>query len=354
MNAVFTQHPREVGLLLVVLAGAMNAAYVLPTKSTPKWTFENTWLVYSVVAMLGLSWAIAIWTVPALGAVYARAGIGAVGMAFLFGLIWGLANVLFGMGIYWIGMSLTFPICIGLSTALGSLVPMAMQPGSFCTAGGATIALGVGVLLAGVVVCALAGIRKDAQVQAAAALQEADGSPSLPRRLPMGLAIVVLAGFCDPCLNYAFSFGDRIKEEAVAGGAAEVVASDAIWALALSGSFVVNAMYCAVLLTRNGTWSRFRAKGTGHYWFLAALMGVIWMLSITLYGRGASMMGRLGGSVGWAMFYCVIIIGSMLLGIVSREWVEGRGRPLRTLYAAMAVLTAAGVILGYGNSLTAP
>ena len=68
------------------------------------------------------------------------------------------------MGIDLIGISLTFPICIGLSTALGALIPMARHPAVFLTPGGIGTALGVAVILAGVLVCTLAGIRKDAQV----------------------------------------------------------------------------------------------------------------------------------------------------------------------------------------------
>jgi L-rhamnose-H+ transport protein len=328
------------GLLLVIAAGAMNGSYALPTKKTAKWAFENTWLVYSVVAMLVVNWIIAVGAVPNLTDVYARAGAKAVWMAFGFGMIWGLANVLFGIGLYWIGISLTFPIAIGLSTALGSLIPMVPRPGVFLTSGGAMVSLGVAVLLAGVALCGLAGVRKDAQ------------SGSAPRRrLLMGLVIVVLSGVCDPFLNFAFTFGDRIKQEALAAGAAHGAESDAIWALALSGSFVVNTAYCAVLLTRNGTWASFREAGTRHYWSLAALMGIIWMLSITSYGRGASAMGPLGGSVGWAVFYGCIILFSTFWGMVSGEWKEARGRPLRTLYGGLAVLVLAIVILGYGNTL---
>ena len=340
------------GIILVVSAGVLNGSYALPMKKTSRWSFENTWLIYSIVAMLVLSWGIALITVPNLTEVYSRAGVKPVLMVFIFGLIWGLANLLFGAGLFLIGMSLTFPICIGLSTALGSLIPMAQHPQVFLTRGGATITLGIAVLLAGVVVCALAGIRLEAQSSSGSA--EERGAPArTSSTLVKGLMIVILAGLFDPFLNFAFTFGDRISNEAKAAGATAGAESDAIWAIALLGSFVVNVIYCAKLLTRNGTWVRFREPGTAGYWLLASLMGVIWMFSITLYGRGASMMGPLGGSVGWAVFYCSIIIFSTLWGIVCGEWREGRGRPLRTLYVGLAVLMVAIVILGFGNTFAA-
>jgi L-rhamnose-H+ transport protein len=207
------------------------------------------------------------------------------------------------------------------------------------------------MILAGVAVCALAGIQRDARATPNPdAANSGSGKPA-GRRLALGLIVVTLSGVTDPFLNFAFNFGERIKQEALAHGARSGAESDAIWALALTGSLVLNCVYCSVLLTRNASWSRFRGARAAHYWPFAVLMGLIWMASITLYGRGASKMGLLGGSVGWAVFYCCIIVVSSLWGIVTGEWREGKGRPLRTLYAALAVLLLAIVILGYGNSL---
>jgi L-rhamnose-H+ transport protein len=272
-------------------------------------------------------------------------------MAFSFGLIWGLANLLFGAGISLIGMSLSFPICMGVSTALGTFIPMARHPDVFLTRGGATITLGIAVLLTGVIFCAIAGMLMDARSGSGTAGMPAAAGGGRTRR--KGLAIVVLAGICDPFLNFALAFGEPVKHQAAAAGASPAAAPDAIWVIVLMGSLLVNVAYCTTLLQRNGTWSRFTAPGTAHYWLFASVMGIVWMLSITLYGRGASMLGTLGDSVGWAVFYCSIIIFSTLWGIVCGEWREGRGRPLRTLYLGLTVLIAAIVILSYGNSLTA-
>jgi L-rhamnose-H+ transport protein len=337
------------GLSIVILAGALNGSFALPMKGTPRWAFENTWLVYSVVGMLVLNWGIALYTVPGLTEVFRRAGPEPVLMVIGFGMVWGLANLLFGTGIHLIGISLAFPITLGLSTAFGSLLPMAQDPQVFLTPAGMTICGGVAVLLVGVYVCGLAGIRKDVQASLPSTSPAGTASKG-SNRLIKGLLIVVLAGFFDPFLNFAFTFGDRIKLEALASGAGQGAESDAIWALALLGSFVVNVLFCTYELTRNKTWRRFREPGTSRYWLLACLMAVIWMASITMYGRGATAMGPLGGSVGWALFLCSIIIFSTLWGVVSGEW-KGGGRPLVTMYAGLAVLMVAIVILGYGVSL---
>lgn len=341
-----------VGLMIVGLAGALNAAYALPLKATTRWAWENTWLVYSAVGMVASGWALAFCTVPELGAVYADAGAKVILLVFFFGVLWGAANFLFGKGLDLVGISLTFPIAIGLSVSIGSLATMALKDlAAFLTAGGLVAVLSVGVIIGGVSLCAFAGVRGEQEAsQSAGASRGSDSAPRISARLAVGLVVVIASGLLDPMLNFAFYFGGPIEESAVAHGADPLAGADALWVWPLLGSFLANAAYCSLLLTRNRTWSRYwTAGGLGH-WFLAALMGLIWMASIALYGRGAAMMGAFGKSVGWAVFYCTIILFSNLWGILSGEW-RGKGRALRWMWAALAVLSAAFVLLGYAAHL---
>lgn len=344
MTAVF-------GLLVVALAGALNGTFALPMKATTRWAWENTWLVYSAVGMVIVSWGVAWSTVPDLPAVYADAGAGVIGMVFAFGLLWGMANLLFGMGIHLVGIGLAFPITIGMSLALGSLLTMVAQdPAAMLSPGGLVTVLGVIVIIAGVIASALAGVRRDRNAVENTA-STSNGGTTAHRGLILGLCVVILAGFFDPMLNFAFQFGGKIEAAAMAHGANALAGADALWVWPLSGSFVVNMIYCSFLLTRNRTWCRYWQPGALACWTLAALMGVIWMSSISLYGRGASMMGIHGKSVGWAVFYCAIILFSALWGMLCGEWRNANRRTLQILYTGLAMLLAAFAILAYGNHL---
>lgn len=342
------------GLLIVGLAGALNGTYALPLKRTTRWAWENTWLVYSAVGMLAAAWAVALLTVPQLPAVYADAGLRVLVLVCIFGMLWGIANFLFGRGIDLLGISLTFPIAIGMSLALGSLVTMvAKDAAAILSPGGLVTVLGILVVVGGVSACAIAGVLRDRQSsQATAAESQPEEKPRW--HLVLGLAVVLAAGLLDPMLNFAFHFGGPIETAAASHGADPLACSDALWVWPLLGSFAVNTLYCSYLLTRNQTWSRFWASGTLSHWALAGLMGIIWMGSITLYGRGASMMGTFGKSLGWAVFYCAIILFSGLWGIVCGEWNAARGRPLCIMVAGLAMLLAALLILAYGNYLFEP
>src|ERR1035437_8298856 len=66
------------GIMLLILAGAMNGSFTLPMKFTKKWAWENTWLAWTIFALCIFPPLLAFLTVPSLGQVYCDAGSGPV------------------------------------------------------------------------------------------------------------------------------------------------------------------------------------------------------------------------------------------------------------------------------------
>src|SRR5215467_10220646 len=81
------------GLGLLLLAGGMNGSFTLPMKFTRRWAWENTWLVYTIFALGLFPPLLTLATVPAIRAVYAKAGAGPVAMVALFGAGWGISQI---------------------------------------------------------------------------------------------------------------------------------------------------------------------------------------------------------------------------------------------------------------------
>ena len=52
------------GYLLVIIAGILQGAFMLPMKSTKKWAWENTWFVYSSAGYLIWPWLFVLLTIP--------------------------------------------------------------------------------------------------------------------------------------------------------------------------------------------------------------------------------------------------------------------------------------------------
>jgi L-rhamnose-H+ transport protein len=333
------------GLLLGLLSGVMTGSFSLPMKKTTRWSWESTWLIWSVCALLIIPWAISLVTVPNTLAVFANAATADMAIVFLFGVGWGLGAVFFGQSISMIGMSLAFALCIGLAAALGALIPMLKDPRVFLTPGGIWTTIGILVMIAGLATCAAAGHYKDQQLQQGAPEERS------ARRMMLGLTLAILGGTFSSMLNLSYNFSENIKAVAMAEGATQYSAADPVWALTLLGGLLTNVIYCSVLLKRNKTFSDYSKPRTLSHWFLAALLSAICMPSIALYGRAAVLMGDLGSSAGWGLYMGIVIVISNIWGFVTGEWRGAHGKPVRLMVAGMVILLLAIALIGYGATL---
>jgi L-rhamnose-H+ transport protein len=342
------------GLLLMLIGGIMTGSFSLPMKKTTRWSWEATWLIWSICALLIIPWAIAFATVPDVLQVFSKAETTDMLLVFAFGLCWGLGAVLFGQSIAMIGISLSFALCIGLVAAFGQLIPMFKTPEVFLTKEGILSTIGIAIMVVGVAICAIAGHFKEKQMKATAgedpSVQEPASKPA--GNMMLGLVLATLGGIFSSMLNFAFNFSGSIKEAALSLEASKTSASDPVWAITLLGGLTTNVVYCSFLLFRNKTWGDYKKTQTGSYWFLAALMGAIWMSSIALYGRAAVLMGDLGGSAGWGLYMGVVILISNAWGFVTGEWRGIHGRPIRLIIIGVVLLLIAICIIGYATTLS--
>jgi L-rhamnose-H+ transport protein len=120
-------HSFWVGILLILIAGVAAGDCMLPLKFNRRWSWENTWFVFSIVSLLVFPWALALTLVHHLFEVYTGLTPLQFATPFLFGAGWGIAQVLFGISIQRLGLALSYPIVVGLGTLLGTLVPLFVQ-----------------------------------------------------------------------------------------------------------------------------------------------------------------------------------------------------------------------------------
>jgi L-rhamnose-H+ transport protein len=341
------------GLVLLVLAGIMNATFSLPMKFTKRWAWENTWLVWSLFALVMLPPLIAYATVPDMGTVYRQAGTGIVLAVALFGAGWGVAQVLFGLALEIIGIALTFSIVLGLSAAMGSLIPLLrLHHDRIVTPAGLTALGGIVLVLAGVAVCAAAGRMREkaAAVDEQAAIAGPAAQIKLvnqPRKTAFatGLLIAVASGICASMMNFGIAFGGPILDAATHAGAKPYFTVNAVWLPLLLAGAVPNVMYCIYLMQRNQTASNYAQRGTAVYVLLALIMACFWFGSSLLYGASLAQLGELGAVLGWPLFMSLIVIVASVLGVVTGEWRAAGPRPLRLQMCGVGVLIVAVVVL---------
>src|ERR1039458_6979652 len=93
------------GIALAILSGLMNGTFTLPMRYLGKWSWENVWTVFVVVACVVLPVVIGFTTVKHPSAVLSAAPPRAVVIAIVTGFTWGFGAVMFGQGVSALGIS---------------------------------------------------------------------------------------------------------------------------------------------------------------------------------------------------------------------------------------------------------
>jgi L-rhamnose-H+ transport protein len=314
---------------------------MLPSKFVRKWQWENMWLVFTIVSLVVVPALLTLLMVHDPKQLYLSIPAREYVLPFVFGFGWGIAQVLFGLSIARLGMALGYAVIVGLGALLGTMVPILFQRIEVLGTGrGALIVGGVFVMVAGIAVSGRAG-----------RLRELGADPGVGSGSHAGymgaLLVAVVCGVMAPMLNYSLAFGQEIGAEAIRQGTLPANSAYAIWPVALLGGLIPNLAYSIYLLSRNHTWNRFKTFFPD-FWF-AALMGVLWMGAMAVYGTSSSFLGALGTSVGWGLFQIFMIMTANLSGVITGEWKSATGQARGQLRFGLGLLAAATVLMALGN-----
>src|SRR5579863_4290907 len=221
---------------LLLLAGFANATFGLPMKYVRSWEWENTWTVWTLLALIVFPVGVSAALVPSLAGVYRGSGAQTAMVVFLFGAGWGLAQVLFGKAMDMIGIGLTFSIVLGISAAAGSVLPMlSLGTGTISRQALVRFIAGLALVVLGVAACAEAGRRRE-RAQSSDAGRSGSFAP--------GLTMALTSGLLASLMNVGFASGGTLAARAATLGASESRSVLAIWLPLLLGGAVPNLLYC--------------------------------------------------------------------------------------------------------------
>lgn len=339
------------GVGLHAVGASFAATCYTPQKRVHGWSWQTYWITQASFCWLLLPILGAALTIPDLWAVVREAPAAAMRNSFLLGMAYGVGGTAFGISIRYIGFSLTYAIAVGLSSVLGTLIPPLVS-GTF---GSVLAKPGAGWVMAGIVVGTLgiaaagwAGRLKERDL----AGQGARGEFSLAK----GLMLSLVAGVLSAVYGFALAAGEPIAEVASAHGAG-MFRGNVVYIFANSGAFLTTAVYCLFLHVRQGTFGEFaKAAGAGasaslpRNYAMAALTGLLWYGQFFFYNLGHVRMGTYAFT-SWAIHMIMLVLISNVVGLALREWQGCGGRVRATLLGALLVLSAAVLLLTYGNHL---
>jgi L-rhamnose-H+ transport protein len=389
-----------IGVVYHWLGGLASGSFYVPYRGVKHWAWETYWLAGGFFSWIIAPWILAGLLTKDLFAVLHEAPWPALLWAILFGTLWGIGGLTYGLTMRYLGLSLGMAIVLGLCAAFGTLMPPIFR-GEFLaqvlgTTSGRVILFGIFVCLLGIATAGLAGVAKEramSREQQKAAIEEFD--------LRKGIGVAVLSGVMSACFAYGLASGDPIKALTLKHGTKELWQGLPVLVVVLIGGFATNFIWCAILLMRNRTAHQYFRSGIREpgrsgslairtapdassqessdpggasslaqaavmvevpreqpaarapmmrNYLLCALAGTTWYFQFFFYTMGESQMGRYKFS-SWTLHMASIIIFGTLWGIGFKEWKGAGTRAGALLSAALFLLVASTVIVGYGNYL---
>jgi len=375
-----------VGVFFHWLGGLASGSFYVPYRSVKKWSWEVYWLAGGVFSWIFAPWIAAFLLTSSLVPVLLKACSQepqAVGMAFLFGMMWGLGGLTFGLTMRYLGMSLGMAIALGYCTAFGFLMPPLFRfdhakflagdwgvflQGEFVTkmlgtTSGNIILFGVVVCMLGIVIAALAGTSKEREMS-----EEAKKAAIKEFSFVKGLLVATFSGIMSAGMSYGMAAAGPIADLTLEAGTPKMWSELPRLCVILAGGFVSNFLWCAFLFMKNGTGHHFFASHIAdksetpkseekkpnvpllaNYLF-CAIAGTTWYLQFFFYSMGETQMGAYQFS-SWPLHMASIMIFSSLWGLALREWKGSSGYTKSVLFTTLFTLILSTMIIGYGTHI---
>ena len=380
-----------IGVIYHWIGGFASATNFIPFRGIKRWSWEIYWLIQGVAAWLIAPIVLAWLLVPDLFQVLHTAHVTqphSIYVAVLFGMLWGVGGLTFGLAIRYLGIALGYAIALGLCTAFGTLVPPIFHGQIVAIAqerSGQIILLGILVCLIAVAVNGAAGLSKEREITPEEKAEAGERDFSFVK----GVLIAVGAGFMSSFFAFGLDAGAPIgaiaKAHLIEKGRLELFQNLPVLVVVLWGGFATNFVWSVILILRNRSIGQFtgspglnpmRAAATtgdtlmdldptdvAHLsrlsnptlvrnYLFAGLAGVIWYFQFFFYSMGQTKMGKYDFS-SWTLHMASIIIFATLWGLALKEW---KGTSLRTkslVACGLFLLIGSTVVVGYGNYLKA-
>ncbi|MCX6867001.1 MAG: L-rhamnose/proton symporter RhaT [Verrucomicrobia bacterium] len=339
------------GLLYNALGALCAASFYIPFKKVQRWSWETYWNVGNTLAYAIAPVITAFITVPDLLSVLRSSPPGSIVYCCVFGFLWGIGNLLWGLSIRYLGLSLGYALTMGYCAAFGTIMPplFAGKLGALLTTTSGLVTLGsVVVCLVGIAVCGWAGLAKErelSQEQKKESIGEFD--------FKKGMVVALLCGIMSACFAFGIEAGKPIADQALAVGANANFVNNLVCMLILVGGALSNFVWCVILNLKNRTLKEYygsRDVSLLSNYLLCALAGAVAYLGFMFYGMCAPKMGKCDFA-SWSIYMALIIAFSNIWGLLFREWKGSGKRTLMIIFGGIITLIASVGIAGLGAYL---
>ena len=325
MNLVF-------GLLIIAIGSFCQSSSYVPINKIKEWSWESYWIVQGVFAWLVFPILGALLAVPAgesLTGLFSAHGHDAL-MTFIFGILWGIGGLTFGLSMRYLGVALGQSIALGTCSALGAILgPVFTGHAADLTS---SVIIGVVVTLVGIAIIGVAGAMKSA------ALPEEEKKKAVKDfNFGKGIFVALLAGFMSACFNIGLSFGQGLFLE----GTKPIFQTLPATMLVTFGGFLTNACYCLYQNNKNKTFGDYRQGSLwGNNILFCGLAGLLWysqFFGLSL-GKGFLTDYPVLITFSWCILMSLNVVFSNVWGIILKEWKGVSSKTVAVLVCGIVVL----------------
>lgn len=325
-----------IGLLVIAFGSFCQSSSYVPIKKVKDWSWESFWLIQGVFAWLVFPLLGSLLGIPHEGSLTELWSAGGAGMSILYGILWGVGGLTFGLSMRYLGVALGQSISLGTCAGFGTLLPAIFAGTNLLQGNGLILLSGVCVTLAGIAVIGYAGSLRATDMsknEKRAAVQEF--------ALTKGLLVALLAGVMSACFALGLDAGTPIKEAALAGGVEGLYAGLPVIFLVTLGGFLTNAAYCIQQNLANHTLRDYKQKGvwTNNLVF-CALAGILWYMQFFGLEVGKSFLTESPVllAFSWCILMALNVTFSNIWGIVLKEWKGVSAKTIGVLITGLAIL----------------
>ena len=368
------------GVIYHFIGGFASGSFYIPYKKVRGWAWESYWIVGGIFSWLIVPPLAAYLTIPHFTEIISAMGSSVLGLTFMFGLLWGIGGLTYGLGVRYLGVSLGSSVILGLCSVFGAIIPSIYYnyvptPGKDTITELATqhwgqmVLLGLLICVVGIVICGIAGSKKEKELLATPKEHEHESIEGIGEYAPTtntnnqdyqfgkGLLVAIISGVLSACFSFGIEAGSRMAQVAneqwmaLHPGQGEFLyRNNVIYIIILWGGLTTNFIWCMILNARNKTFKDYSNKKTPllRNYIFCALAGTTWFLQFFFYGMGESRMGN--GPSSWILHMAFIILVANTWGIVLNEWKGTSKKTKSIIFAGIATIVLSVLVVGYGNS----
>ena len=111
------------GIIFHFIGGFASGSFYMPYKKVRGWSWESYWIIGGLFSWLFVPPLAAWLTVPEFGEIIRSTSSSIIRYTILFGVLWGIGGLTYGLGVRYLGMSLGNSVVLGFCSAFGALVP---------------------------------------------------------------------------------------------------------------------------------------------------------------------------------------------------------------------------------------